>query len=81
MQKRILSVNNNISHFSIIYFSVLGKLSSTQIKAGYAALKEIEAFIKANNFNTAFVEANNTYYTRSTYPLILHVMNKYTFLF
>jgi len=43
----------------------LGKLSSAQIKAGYAALKEIENFIKANDFGTAFVEANNTYYTRS----------------
>ncbi|CAF3963271.1 unnamed protein product [Adineta steineri] len=42
----------------------LGKLSSAQIKAGYAALKDIETFIKANNFNTNFVEANNTYYTR-----------------
>ncbi|UJR15000.1 hypothetical protein I4U23_001977 [Adineta vaga] len=42
----------------------LGKLSSAQIKAGYAALKDIETFIKANNFNATFVEANNTYYTR-----------------
>ncbi|CAM4783524.1 unnamed protein product [Rotaria magnacalcarata] len=42
----------------------LGKLSSVQIKAGYAALKEIESFINTNNFNAAFVEANNTYYTR-----------------
>lgn len=42
----------------------LGKLSSAQIKAGYAALKEIEGFIKTNNFSAAFVEANNTYYTR-----------------
>ncbi|CAF4806923.1 unnamed protein product [Rotaria socialis] len=42
----------------------LGKLSSVQIKAGYAALKEIESFIDTNNFNAAFVEANNTYYTR-----------------
>ena len=43
----------------------LGKLSSIQIKAGYAALKEIETFIKTNKFNSAFIEANNTYYTRS----------------
>jgi poly [ADP-ribose] polymerase len=43
----------------------LGKLSSTQIKAGYTALKEIEIFIKINKFNSAFIEANNTYYTRS----------------
>lgn len=43
----------------------LGKLSSAQIKAGYAALKEIETFMKSNNFGPAFVEANNTYYTRS----------------
>ncbi|CAF4452120.1 unnamed protein product [Rotaria sp. Silwood2] len=42
----------------------LGKLSSAQIKAGYAALKEIENFINTNNFNAAFMEANNTYYTR-----------------
>ncbi|CAF1164321.1 unnamed protein product [Rotaria sordida] len=55
----------------------LGKLSSTQIKAGYAALKEIETYIKTNKFNSAFIEANNTYYTRiphefgrSTPPLI-----------
>jgi poly [ADP-ribose] polymerase len=45
----------------------LGKLSSTQIKAGYSALKEIETFIKINKFNSAFIEANNTYYTRSIY--------------
>lgn len=43
----------------------LGKLSSSQIKAGYAALKEIEGCINTSNFNAAFVEANNTYYTRS----------------
>lgn len=49
------------------FFFILGKLSSTQIKAGYSALKEIEAFIKANKFNSAFIEANNTYYTRSRY--------------
>ncbi|CAF1189095.1 unnamed protein product [Rotaria sordida] len=42
----------------------LGKLSSAQIKAGYAALKDIENFINTNNFNAAFIEANNTYYTR-----------------
>ncbi|CAF0966657.1 unnamed protein product [Adineta ricciae] len=42
----------------------LGKLSSAQIKAGYAALKEIETFIKAGNLGAPFVEANNTYYTR-----------------
>jgi hypothetical protein len=35
------------------------------IKAGYPALKEIETFIKTNKFNSAFIEANNTYYTRS----------------
>ena len=49
----------------------VGKLSSAQIKAGYAALKDIEAFIKTNNFNAAFVEANNTYYTRSKFTKIL----------
>ncbi|CAF3550535.1 unnamed protein product [Adineta steineri] len=42
----------------------LGKLSATQIKAGYSSLKEIEAFIKTNKFNSAFIEANNIYYTR-----------------
>lgn len=42
-----------------------GKLSSAQIKAGYAALKDIETYIKENNFGAPFVEANNTYYTRS----------------
>ena len=42
-----------------------GKLSSEQIKAGYAALKDIEKFIKSNKFSSGFIEANNTYYTRS----------------
>ncbi|CAF3853919.1 unnamed protein product, partial [Rotaria sp. Silwood1] len=42
----------------------LGKLSSTQIRAGYAALKEIETYIKTNKFNSAFIEANNTYYSQ-----------------
>jgi poly [ADP-ribose] polymerase len=50
----------------------LGKLSSAQIKAGYAALKDIETFIKANNFNATFIEANNTYYTRSISSLFLY---------
>ena len=36
-----------------------------QIKAGYSALQEIETFIKSNRFNSAFIEANNTYYSRS----------------
>jgi hypothetical protein len=43
-----------------------GKLSAGQIKAGYAALKDIEQFIKTNKFGSGFIEANNTYYTRST---------------
>lgn len=46
-------------------FFLVGKLSSSQIKAGYTALQEIERFIKHNQFNSAFIEANNRYYTRS----------------
>lgn len=60
----------------------LGKLSPAQIKAGYTALKEIEEFIKLNKFSSAFIEANNTYYTRiphefgrSTPPLIKTVQH------
>ena len=45
-----------------------GKLSAMQIKAGYSALQEIETFIKSNRFNSAFIEANNTYYSRSGSP-------------
>lgn len=42
----------------------LGKLGKSQIKAGYAALKEIEALIKANDFGSKFIQANNDFYTR-----------------
>jgi poly [ADP-ribose] polymerase len=66
MLKRILLVITPSPLFYKLTVLVSGKLSSAQIKAGYAALKDIETFIKANNFNAAFVEANNTYYTRST---------------
>jgi hypothetical protein len=53
----------------VVLLLCVGKLSAAQIKAGYAALKEIEHFIHNNDFSAAFVEANNTYYTRS--PLLV----------
>ena len=53
----------------------LGKLSANQIKAGYQALKEIEHFIKKHQFNSAFIEANNTYYTRSQLKYVSNVQN------
>ena len=42
----------------------LGKLSKNQIKAGYAALKEIEDHITNKNFGSSFIQANNDFYTR-----------------
>ena len=42
----------------------LGKLSKSQIKAGYAALKEIEEHLNKKNFGKAFTQANNDFYTR-----------------
>ncbi|CAF1137156.1 unnamed protein product, partial [Didymodactylos carnosus] len=42
----------------------LGKLSSNQIKAGYSALKEIEACIKENKSNQSLIDACNKYYSR-----------------
>jgi poly [ADP-ribose] polymerase len=60
-------LGKNEEFFLSIFFFFSGKLSSTQIKAGYAALKSIEKFIKANKFHSDFIEANNTYYTRSIY--------------
>jgi hypothetical protein len=72
MQKRILSVTHPSPLFFHLIFFFLGKLSPAQIKAGYAALKDIETFIKTNNFNAAFIEANNSYYTRSKPPFLLH---------
>jgi hypothetical protein len=79
-KKNPLGNNLPTSLFFNLTSRISGKLSSAQIKAGYAALKEIETFIKANNFNAAFVEANNTYYTRST-DLSLHDDNLINFFF
>ena len=42
----------------------LGKLSKNQIKAGYAALKEIEDLIQSKKLGKDLVEANNDFYTR-----------------
>ena len=44
----------------------LGKLSKTQIKAGYAALKEIEDLIAKNKQHSGqdIIQANNDFYTR-----------------
>ncbi len=42
----------------------LGKLSKKQIKAGYAALKQIEECLNAKEFGRTFVQANNDFYTR-----------------
>ncbi|ESO83695.1 hypothetical protein LOTGIDRAFT_176953, partial [Lottia gigantea] len=42
----------------------LGKLTKTQIKAGYQALKVIEGLIDSNNFGHKLVEACNDFYTR-----------------
>jgi hypothetical protein len=67
MHERIHSVNKDLHFVFLLLFFSSGKLSSSQIKAGYTALKEIEAFIKINKFNSAFIEANNSYYTRSRF--------------
>uniref|UniRef100_F1KXC7 Poly [ADP-ribose] polymerase n=1 Tax=Ascaris suum TaxID=6253 RepID=F1KXC7_ASCSU len=42
----------------------LGKVTEEQIKAGYAALKRIENFIKKNDFSKGLVNAVNEYYTK-----------------
>lgn len=42
----------------------LGKLSKNQIKAGYAALKQIEEHITNSDFGSTFIQANNDFYTR-----------------
>lgn len=44
--------------------SPLGKLSKSQIKAGYLALKEIEELLKNKAGNRQLVEACNDFYTR-----------------
>jgi len=74
-------VPNPFSYFLQFHLSLSGKLSSAQIKAGYAALKDIETYIKANNFNAAFIEANNTYYTRSICIIFFLILNKNYFVF
>lgn len=50
------------SSSELFFFS--GKLSTKQIKAGYAALKEIEALLNLQEFGKKFVQANNDFYTR-----------------
>ena len=42
----------------------LGKLSKSQINAGYAVLKEIEDLLKNSGQNRQFVELSNNFYTR-----------------
>lgn len=42
----------------------LGKLGKSQIKAGYAALKEIEDLLKRKATGRELVQANNDFYTR-----------------
>uniref|UniRef100_A0A914ZJZ2 Poly [ADP-ribose] polymerase n=2 Tax=Parascaris TaxID=6254 RepID=A0A914ZJZ2_PARUN len=42
----------------------LGKVTEEQVKAGYAALKRIENFIKKKEFSKEFVNAVNEYYTK-----------------
>lgn len=39
-------------------------MTEEQIKAGYAALKRIENFIKKNDFSKGLVNAVNEYYTK-----------------
>lgn len=42
----------------------LGKLTTAQIKAGYAALKNIESCIEKKDFGSNLTEACNEFYTR-----------------
>jgi poly [ADP-ribose] polymerase len=44
--------------------SPLGKLSKTQIKAGYSSLKLIEELVRNKNSGRDLVDANNEFYTR-----------------
>jgi hypothetical protein len=39
-------------------------MTTSQIKAGYAALKKIESCIESNDFGKTLVAAVNDYYTR-----------------
>jgi len=42
----------------------LGKLTKDQIRAGYAALKKIDACVEAKNFGSSLTQACDEFYTR-----------------
>jgi len=45
-------------------FSIVGKLTSDQVKAGYSALKKIETCINKGHYGPNLVQACNEFYTR-----------------
>lgn len=47
-----------------MFYSVTGKLTKEQIKAGYEALKEIETLINNKDFGSRLTEACSNFYTR-----------------
>ena len=44
--------------------SIVGKLTSDQVKAGYSALKKIETCINKGQYGPNLVQACNEFYTR-----------------
>ena len=54
----------DIVWYCIGLYNIAGKLTKSQIKAGYEALKLIETLIKAEDFGSKLTDANNAFYTR-----------------
>ena len=58
------SIVLDIVWYCIGLYNIAGKLTKSQIKAGYEALKLIETLIKAEDFGSKLTDANNAFYTR-----------------
>ena len=53
-----------LSHTHTHTYTHTGKLTTDQIRSGYAALKKIEDCITRNHFGDQLVEACDAFYTR-----------------
>lgn len=55
---------NDSRIFYYLLIHLIGKLTTDQIKAGYAALKKIDACLEKGDFGSTLTQACDEFYTR-----------------
>lgn len=64
LHKHFYMIKLQTKTINLLNFLLKGKLTTEQIRAGYASLKRIEECLKKKNSNKELLDACNQFYTR-----------------